>query len=74
MEIIKVENLSTIFGTNVVHDNISFAINKKEIFGVLGGSGSGKSVLVKQLYFQSQLKKKKVPQTEKGMKTLVLKL
>ena len=55
MEIIKVENLSTIFGTNVVHDNISFGINKKEIFGVLGGSGSGKSVLVKQIVMLNKI-------------------
>ena len=55
MELIKVENLSTIFGTNVVHDNISFGINKKEIFGVLGGSGSGKSVLVKQIVMLNKI-------------------
>ena len=55
MEIIKVENLSTIFGTNVVHDNISFGIKKKEIFGVLGGSGSGKSVLVKQIVMLNKI-------------------
>ena len=55
MEVIKVENLSTIFGTNVVHDNISFGINKKEIFGVLGGSGSGKSVLVKQIVMLNKI-------------------
>ena len=28
MEIIKIENLSTIFGENIVHNNISFSINE----------------------------------------------
>ena len=46
MEIIKVSNLHTAFGDNIVHNDISFNVNENEIFGVLGGSGSGKSVLV----------------------------
>lgn len=57
MKIVEVENLSTIFGKNVVHENISFSINKKEIFGILGGSGSGKSVLVKQIVMLNGIQK-----------------
>ena len=49
MEIIRVNNLSTSFGENIVHKDISFSVNQGEIFGVLGGSGSGKRVLVKQI-------------------------
>ena len=57
MEIIKIENLSTAFGENIVHNNISFSINEKEIFGVLGGSGSGKTVLVKQIVMLNGIQK-----------------
>ena len=57
MKIIKVENLTTAFGDNLVHNNISFHVNEGEIFGVLGGSGSGKSVLVKQIVMLNQIQK-----------------
>ena len=40
MEIIKVSNLHTAFGDNIVHNDISFSVNEGEIFGVLGGSGA----------------------------------
>ena len=40
---IQVKNISTVFNKNIIHDNISFDINDKEIFGILGGSGSGNS-------------------------------
>jgi len=57
MEIIKVDNLSTQFGDNIVHDNISFKVNEKEIFGIIGGSGAGKSVLVKQIVMLNRIQK-----------------
>ena len=56
MEIIKVSNLHTAFGDNIVHNNISFSINEGKIFGVLGGSESRKSVLLNQIFM---IKKKK---------------
>ena len=59
-EIIKVDNLSTIFGKNIVHKDISFSVKEGEIFGVLGGSGSGKSVLVKQIVMLNQIQKGKI--------------
>ncbi|MCR6570659.1 ATP-binding cassette domain-containing protein [Campylobacter insulaenigrae] len=47
--IIKATNISTYFGEKCVHEDISFDIKANEIFGVLGGSGSGKSVLLRQM-------------------------
>ena len=47
--IIKVENLSKTFVDKKVLKGISFNVNKGESFVVIGGSGSGKSVLIKCL-------------------------
>lgn len=47
--IIKARGISTYFDTKCVHKNINFSIKDNEIFGVLGGSGSGKSVLLRQM-------------------------
>jgi phospholipid/cholesterol/gamma-HCH transport system ATP-binding protein len=72
MEIIKIENLSTIFGENIVHNNISFSINEKEIFGVLGGSGSGKTVLVKQIVMLNEIQKGTIKIFDKDISDLGL--
>lgn len=37
------------FGKQVVHDKLSLEIMRGEIIGIAGGSGSGKSVLLKTL-------------------------
>ena len=47
--IIKAKNISTYFGDKLIHDNLNFEIKENEIFGILGGSGSGKSVLLRQM-------------------------
>ena len=72
MEIIKIENLYTAFGENIVHNNISFSINEKEIFGVLGGSGSGKSVLVKQIVMLNNIQKGTIKIFDKDISNLSL--
>jgi phospholipid/cholesterol/gamma-HCH transport system ATP-binding protein len=44
--VIRVRGLRNVFGTQVVHDGLDMEVRDNEIFGVVGGSGSGKSVLL----------------------------
>lgn len=48
-EAVTVKDVITQFGDNRVHDGISFHVRFGEIFGILGGSGSGKSTILRQL-------------------------
>ncbi|HTP39614.1 MAG TPA: ATP-binding cassette domain-containing protein [Steroidobacteraceae bacterium] len=45
--LVKVTGLVTRFGNNVVHDGLDMQVVPGEVFGVVGGSGSGKSVLLR---------------------------
>ena len=47
--IIKVENIVTRFGERTIHDGVNLQIGENEIYGILGESGSGKSVLMKEM-------------------------
>lgn len=47
--VIKVRGLRTQFGAQVVHENLDFDVWRGEIVGVVGGSGSGKSVLMRSI-------------------------
>jgi len=47
--VLKVKNLTKIFGNNVVLDNISLTIEKGKTTVVIGPSGCGKTVLIKHL-------------------------
>jgi phospholipid/cholesterol/gamma-HCH transport system ATP-binding protein len=47
--VIEVKKLSKTFAQNNVLDNISFDVKKDESFVIIGGSGSGKSVLLKNI-------------------------
>ena len=47
--IISVRNLRTSFGTHVVHDGLDLDVHRGEIIGVVGGSGTGKSVLLRAI-------------------------
>jgi phospholipid/cholesterol/gamma-HCH transport system ATP-binding protein len=47
--IIQVRGLKTAFGTNIVHENLDLDVRRGEILGVVGGSGTGKSVLLKAI-------------------------
>lgn len=44
--IIKVSNLVNSFTGHVIHDHLNLAVSQGEIVGIVGGSGSGKSILM----------------------------
>lgn len=46
---IEVKNIVNRFGTQLVHDGVSLTLDRKEILGLVGGSGSGKSVLLRTI-------------------------
>lgn len=47
--IIEVRGLRTQFGDHVVHDNLDLDVYRGEVLGVVGGSGTGKSVLLRAI-------------------------
>ena len=49
MKVIEVENLTKRFGSFTAVDNISFSVEKGEIFGFLGANGAGKTTAMRML-------------------------
>ncbi len=49
MPAIRVQGLVTAFGRNRVHDGLDLVVRRGEILGLVGGSGTGKSVLLRAL-------------------------
>jgi phospholipid/cholesterol/gamma-HCH transport system ATP-binding protein len=47
--IIRVRGLVTRFGANTIHDKLDLDIRRGEILGIVGGSGTGKSVLLRTI-------------------------
>lgn len=47
--LIEVKNLVNRFGKQTVHDGLNMDLQHKEILGLVGGSGSGKSVLLRSI-------------------------
>ena len=47
--VISVRDVVNRFGQQTVHDGVSFDVHAGEVFGIVGGSGSGKSVLLKTM-------------------------
>jgi len=45
--IIRIAGLVTRFGPQTVHDGVDLAVRRGEILGIVGGSGTGKSVLMR---------------------------
>ena len=47
--LIEVRGLVNRFGAQVVHDHLDMTVERGEVFGIVGGSGSGKSVLLRSI-------------------------
>lgn len=46
---IVIEGLKNAFGDQVIHENLGLKVRRGEILGVVGGSGTGKSVLMRSI-------------------------
>jgi phospholipid/cholesterol/gamma-HCH transport system ATP-binding protein len=46
---IQVDSVVTRFGAQTVHDGVTFSVPRGKIVAVIGGSGSGKSVLLREI-------------------------
>jgi phospholipid/cholesterol/gamma-HCH transport system ATP-binding protein len=47
--VLQVQGLVNRFGTQVVHDGLDMEVREDEVFGIVGGSGAGKSVLLRTI-------------------------
>ena len=49
MALIEIKNFKKSFGTKCVHEDVTFYVKKGECVGLVGGSGAGKSVILRSL-------------------------
>jgi phospholipid/cholesterol/gamma-HCH transport system ATP-binding protein len=47
--VLQVQGLVNRFGRQLVHDGLDMEVGRDEVFGIVGGSGSGKSVLLRTI-------------------------
>jgi phospholipid/cholesterol/gamma-HCH transport system ATP-binding protein len=47
--LIEIKNFKKSFGDKIVHKNVTFSVRQGEFLGLIGGSGTGKSVLLRSL-------------------------
>jgi phospholipid/cholesterol/gamma-HCH transport system ATP-binding protein len=47
--VVEVKGLSNTFGRQIVHRNLDMTIEQGDVFGIVGASGSGKSVLLRTI-------------------------
>jgi phospholipid/cholesterol/gamma-HCH transport system ATP-binding protein len=49
MAFLEIKNFQKSFGNKVVHKNVTFSVDKGECVGLIGGSGVGKSVILRSV-------------------------
>jgi phospholipid/cholesterol/gamma-HCH transport system ATP-binding protein len=47
--VLETHGIVTRFGSDLIHDGVSFAIQRGQVVALIGGSGTGKSVLLKEM-------------------------
>ena len=52
--VIELQGISTRFGQRSVHEDLNLSVQRGEILGVAGGSGTGKSVLLREMILLQQ--------------------
>ena len=46
---IEIRGLKTAFGKNVIHENLNLTVEEGAIVSIIGGSGTGKTTLLRQI-------------------------
>lgn len=52
--VIDLQQVTTRFGTHVVHRDLDLQVRRAEVFAIIGGSGSGKSTLLREMILLHQ--------------------
>lgn len=73
MSLVKVKEVSTQFGPNLIHDKVSFSIDKGEIYGILGGSGAGKSTIMREMILLEPIQSGTIEVLDQDVDNLTLK-
>lgn len=70
---IKVDNVTKKFGSDTVLCNVSLEFEKGKIYGIVGGNGSGKTVLFKIIIgFLKPTSGRVIVDGKKSVRTLIL--